>query len=51
MQFLHFHSSVLPLQNKTMFAVETPANVSTQHTKFERNHFKYSRDMRLQKLA
>ena len=50
-RFLHLRSSVLPLQNKTVFAVDTPANVSTPHTKFEQNRFKRSRDMRLQKLA
>ena len=33
------------------FGVDTPANVSTPNTKFERNRFKRSRDMRLQKLA
>ena len=35
-RFSHFRSSVLPLRNKTNFAVDTPANFSTPHTKFER---------------
>ena len=51
MQYSHFRSSVLSRQNKTIFAVGIPANVSTSHTKFEQNHFKRSRDMQLQKLA
>ena len=36
---------------QTIFAVDTPSNFSTPHSKFERNRFKRSRDMRLQKLA
>ena len=31
--------------------MNTPSNFSTPHSKFERNRFKRSRDMRLQKLA
>ena len=33
------------------FAVDIPSNCSTPHSKFERNRFARSRDMRLQKLA
>ena len=51
MRFSHLRSSVLPLQNKTILAVDTSANVSTSHTKFERNRFKLSQDIQLQKLA
>ena len=50
-QFSHLRSSVLPWRNKTIFAVDTPSTFSTPHSKFERNLFKRSRDMRLQKLA
>ena len=50
-RFSHLCSSVLPLRNKTIFAVDTPANFSTPHTKFEQNRFKRSLDMRLQTLA
>ena len=50
-QFSHIHSSVLLLQNKTIFAVNTPINISTPHFTFQQNHFKHSRDMTLQKLA
>ena len=46
MRFLQLLSSVL--QNKTIFAVDTPTNVSTPHTKFEQNQFKHSQHMRLQ---
>ena len=31
--------------------MDMPSNCSTPHSKFERNRFKRSRDMRLQKLA
>ena len=51
MQFSHLRSSVLPLQNKTIFAVDTPANFSTPHSKFERDRFKHFRDIRFQTLA
>ena len=47
-RFSYLRSSVLPLRNNTNFAVYTPANFSTPHTKFERNRFKRSRDIRLQ---
>ena len=49
--FTRIRSSVLPLQNGTIFAVDTSTNVSTPHTKFQQNDFKHFRDMRLQKLA
>ena len=44
-RFLYFCISVVPLQNKMIFAVDTPANVSSPHTKFEQNHFKRSQDI------
>ena len=47
-QFSHLRSSVLPLRNTTIFAVETPSTFSTPHSKLERNRFKRSRDIRLQ---
>ena len=50
-QFSYLRSSVLPWWNKTIFAVDTPSNFSIPHSKFERNRFKRSRDMRLQKLT
>ena len=50
-RFSHLRSSVLPLRNNTNFAVDTTANFSTPHSKFERNRFKRFRDMRLQNLA
>ena len=50
-QFLHLRSSVLPLRNKMIFAVDTPSNFSTPLSKFEQNRLTRSRDMRLQKLA
>ena len=51
MQFSHLRSSVLPWWNKTIFAVDTPSSFSTPHSKLERNRFKRSQDMWLQKLA
>ena len=34
-RFSNLRTSVLPLQNKTIFAVDMRANVSTPHTTFE----------------
>ena len=38
-------SSMLPLRNKMIFAMEMPSTFSSPHTEFEQ--FKHSRDMRL----